>query len=330
MDYKIFKEMVKESIQDYMPEKFSHYDVGVQPVQKVNGTLDGLYMAEPGKAGMAAAPTVYLEQLYEDYKRTEDFQGTLEAAAFCLSEGLEQAAGMEKICFSEPETSLVFTLINTEQNQDLLSGIPNRPFQDLSVVYRYVTSMDEEGLSSVLVNQRIAESMGLSEEQLFQMAEENTKKLMPPQVTDIKDILKGILKKDGMPPEMADTMLENMPETIPMYVVTNSRQINGAVSMVFDDVLHGLAEELGTDLYLLPSSIHEVIAVPIKTGNPKELAQMVEEINLGQVPLEERLSNQVYCYDRKGHHLSIATDTPWKRLDGIVPEKTGNQEKKQR
>ena len=35
MDYDVFKEVVKESIKDYMPKKFVHYNVDVKPVQKV-------------------------------------------------------------------------------------------------------------------------------------------------------------------------------------------------------------------------------------------------------------------------------------------------------
>ena len=232
--------------------------------------------------------------------------------------------------FSEPETKLVLSLINTEQNQELLQDIPNRPFQDLSIVCRYIAGMDKEGVSSVLVSNRIMEGMGLSKEQLFQMAEENTKQRMPPQVMDMAGILKGILVKEGMPEELADTMLEGMPAGFPMYVLTNSSQVNGAVSVVFDDTLHTLAEGLGQDLYLLPSSIHEVIAVPVDVGTPEELAQMVEEVNLTQVSLKERLSNQVYHYDREQHKLSMAVSTPAKHLDGTVPENHKKQEKKQK
>lgn len=55
-------------------------------------------------------------------------------------------------------------------------------------------------------------------------------------------------------------------------------------------------------------------------GEPYELAQMVSEINMDQVELEERLSNQVYHYDKDLRKVSLATDTPNKRLDGIVAE----------
>lgn len=330
MDYEVFKEIAKEGIRDSMPEKFAHCNVDVRPVQKINGTLDGLYVTEAGKDGMTAVPTVYLQELYENYKASGDLQMTLETAALRLAEGLEHARDMAGMAFSEPETNLVMSLINTGQNQELLQDIPNRPFQDLSIVYRYVTSMDNGGMSSVLVSNRLAESMGLSEGQLFQMAEENTRRMMPPQVMDMAGVLRGLLMKEGMPEETADAMLGEMSAGVPMYVVTNSCQINGAVSMVFEDTLHGLAEDLGTDLYLLPSSIHEVIAVPVDIGTPERLAEMVEEVNLGQVPLKDRLSNQVYCYDRGKHRLSLATDTPAKRLDGAVPEKPKNHEKKQR
>ncbi len=264
MDYDVFKEVVKESIKDYMPKKFVHYNVDVKPVQKVNGTLDGLYMQmkETGKEGMAAAPVLYLQELYEDYKSTGDLKGTLETAAMRLLEGMEHAQEMAGIAFSEPETKLVLSLINTEQNRELLKDVPNRPFQDLSIVCRYVTSMDQSVVSSVLVNDRIAGSMGLSEEKMFQMAKENTKKIMPPKVADMADILKGMLMEEGIPEEDVGIILGKTPASFPMYVVTNSCQINGAVSMVFEDTLHGLAEETGKDLYILPSSIHEVIAVP--------------------------------------------------------------------
>ena len=68
----------------------------------------------------------------------------------------------------------------------------------------------------------------------------------------------------------------------------------------------------------MPSSIHEVIAVSTDLGNPNELAAMVAEINMDQVSLQERLSNQVYHYDKDLRVLSMATDTPNKRLDGMA------------
>ena len=50
------------------------------------------------------------------------------------------------------------------------------------------------------------------------------------------------------------------------------------------------------------------------------LAQMVVEVNMQEVSLDERLSNQGDHYDKDLRKLTLATDTPNKRLDGIVAE----------
>ena len=115
-------------------------------------------------------------------------------------------------------------------------------------------------------------------------------------------------------------MIAEMPEDQQMYVISNDKGINGAVSMLYEDGLHDLAEKLGSDLFILPSSVHEVIAISANMGDPNELAAMVTEINMGQVALDERLSNQVYHYDKELRKVTLATDTPNKRLDGIVAE----------
>ena len=79
----------------------------------------------------------------------------------------------------------------------------------------------------------------------------------------------------------------------------------------------------------MPSSIHEVIAVSADFGSPDELAEMVYEINMDQVDINDRLSNQVYCYDKDLRTLRLATDTINKSVDDVdrgaisTPEREG-------
>ena len=102
----------------------------------------------------------------------------------------------------------------------------------------------------------------------------------------------------------------------PIYVISNEQNVNGAVSMLYGDNLHELAQRLGDDLYIMPLSVHEVMAVPSGGTAPEKLAKLVWENNMSRISLSERLSNQVYRYDRRQQRLSLATDTPDKRLDG--------------
>lgn len=103
---------------------------------------------------------------------------------------------------------------------------------------------------------------------------------------------------------------------LPIYVISNEQNINGAVSMLYGDNIHELAERTGSDLYIMPLSVHEVMAVQTEGVAPKELAELVEKNNMSRIRLSERLSNQVYRYDKEQRILSLATDTPNKRLDG--------------
>jgi hypothetical protein len=60
------------------------------------------------------------------------------------------------------------------------------------------------------------------------------------------------------------------------------------------------------DLFVLPSSVHEVIVTPAAGGfTGFELERMVTEINKECVPEYEVLSNRVYYYDREKDELRM-------------------------
>ena len=215
---------------------------------------------------------------------------------------------------------IVFQLINTEQNKTFLEQVPHREFQDLSIVYKVIISADKDAVQSSKITNEFAKRLGMSEEQLFKCAAENTRRLFPPVVRSMNDIMREMFARDGMPQEIADMMIAEIPPEQTMWVISNEKGINGAASMLYENELHELAESLESDLYILPSSVHEVIAVSSDMGSPEMLAQMVVEVNMQEVSLDERLSNQVYHYDKDLRKLTLATDTPNKRLDGIVAE----------
>lgn len=321
MNYEIFKEVVKEKFLDHMPDDFANHTVVIHPVNKVNETLDGLSLQPPNGESRQISPTIYINHMYEDYQKSNDLQSTLDMAAFDMAGAFRVGEQLQTdFNFEDVKDKVIMALVNTEQNKEMLKNMPHREFQDLSVIYRYVVSIEPQEIATIPIKKEVAEMMGMEEEQLFHAAVENTKRLLPPQVRSMNDVIMDMFVKDGMPKEMVEVFMEEMPQDRLMYVIGNQQGINGAVSMMYEDTLHKLAEELETDLYILPSSVHEVIAVSTDMGDPNELAQMVSEINMDQVALCDRLSNQVYHYDKDLRKLSLATDTPNKRLDGIVTE----------
>ena len=81
-----------------------------------------------------------------------------------------------------------------------------------------------------------------------------------------------------------------------MYVLTNKNRCYGASCMLYPGLMYKFAEEHG-DFYLLPSSIHEVILIPMDDViSHEDLCSMVREINENDVDITERLSDHVYFY----------------------------------
>ena len=318
MNYDEFKDVVQEKFMDYLPEQYKGMMLHVHSVDKVNMTMDGLTLVGDE---VRISPTIYINDMYEDYKKSDDLQEVLVMASKRMDQAMRGAQDIApSIDLENAKDNLVFQLVNTEQNKQLLSDVPNREFQDLSIIYRWVVKVDEEGIQSTVIHNSLAEQIGLSEEEMFKLAVDNTRRILPPTVRSMNDVIRDMFMKDGMPSEIADMMIGEMPAEQTMWIISNDRGLNGAISMLYEDQLHTLAENLETDLYIMPSSVHEVIAVSTDMGDPNELAQMVAEINMDQVSLDERLSNQVYHYDKDLRKLSLATDTPNKRLDGIVAE----------
>lgn len=76
---------------------------------------------------------------------------------------------------------------------------------------------------------------------------------------------------------------------------------HGAGVLMFDALLDKVAEALeAEELYILPSSIHEIIAVNAERfpGTPKDLAEMVRCVNATELSEGEFLSNSVYGYTK--------------------------------
>jgi hypothetical protein len=83
-----------------------------------------------------------------------------------------------------------------------------------------------------------------------------------------------------------------------MYILTNINRIDGAVCIIYPDLLNDLALSIGSGFYVIPSSVHEVIIVPSEnTYESDDIKNMIREINDTQVKIEEILSYSLYYFD---------------------------------
>lgn len=299
LTYEDFKEKVARSFVDYLSDEFKgskNVIVHIRPVEKINRTLDGISLAD--SEGRTVSPVIYVNDMYEQYRRYGNVNDVMRVFVKTMEREIREFQDYPLPDLTDADSKIVFQLVNTEQNRKLLQGMPHREFHNLSVIYRLVVKSDGQGMHSAVIKNGLAKMLEFDEGQLFRLAKNNTRKLFPPLVKPIGDFLC----------EELNLLKPGLDET-GIWVITNESKVNGAACILYGDVLHELSEKLHDDLYILPSSLHEVIEVPASMGKPDGLAQMVCEVNETGVEPEDRLSNRVYHYDRGLMTLTAVTDT---------------------
>lgn len=139
MDYEIFKDVVTEKFLSYMPKDYQGMEVKVALVEKVNRKLDGLQLLENGEK--IDSPTIYINDIYDEYLRTGDLQESLQNAADALDRVFKEEP-VSPLDMRKAKDNIIFQLVNTVQNEDMLKKMPHREFQDLSIIYRWVVNVE--------------------------------------------------------------------------------------------------------------------------------------------------------------------------------------------
>lgn len=249
------------------------------------------------------SPTIYVDGLYQDFLRKKK---TISEAADKVLEVLEKIkvhAEQYKdlsVEFDDCRDSIIYRLVSYERNESYLKSVPYLPFLNLAIVFSIVCNISESGLETITVTNELMEKWQTDTKELIGLAEENTPRLLPVTVDSLASVLTqyiGLADNAGIS--------ENPQIPHPMLLLSNAAGVNGAAVMLYPDVIHHLAMQYDSNLYILPSSIHEIIVVPDeKAGTKDELSEMVKDINEKHVCREEVLSDTAYYYDREKKRFS--------------------------
>ena len=193
--------------------------------------------------------------------------------------------------------SLFVKLVNTERNESLIEQSISKEFLDLSAVVRVVLKMDKEGMASMALSKGDAEILGMTEEEIYAAALANTLRLFPPKLMNLG---RYIEMRIGAKLTLGE-------DEVTTYILTNQKEVDGAIYFMSPEVVGAIAEALEDDLYILPSSVNEVLLVrasELEDGVDK-LKEMVRDANETVVAEKDILSYNVYHYDKE-HGITIA------------------------
>ena len=303
LNYNDFKEQLIKDIEAQLP----HYVINTSQIYKNNAMKDvivGRYNDND------VVPTIYIDDYYNDYTDNDKsyndlLQDIISVITSCEDmqnkitvEGNKYKCVISKL--KDLEYNVLPRVVCTKTNTDMLKNLVHREFLDMSMYYVVQTKVND-GVGSIRITNDMLKSLkqDVTEEQLYKWSITNLKndsnfaigmnRLMYCLMCgfDTKNY-KGYKKDDVM------------------IVISNDCGICGANNILNNDILKEVADNINSDLYILPSSIHEIIVVPTILGLVQdELREMVKEVNCEKVGDEDRLTDTIYLYSRNTNKVTI-------------------------
>ena len=305
MDLKNFAAYVADHLFDDHPEMADSHSTEVKEITKNNGLkLTGIAITE---SGSHIAPQIYVNSGYELYINGDADLDDLVRGYYntYINSRLPEDFSIDFFSdFEQLNDRLSMKLINAEKNASFLSEVPHYKLGDLAIIFQVLlNSNDLHGSASITVRNEHLKMWNVDAETIFNLAKKNAAEKHPIRIQTMFEVL------SEMTGELPEEMMSMEEETQMMYVLSNEIKLNAASGIIFTDKLQEFAEKRGADLYILPSSIHEVLLIP-DTGNTNmsvsDLTNMVKEVNATQLAPDEILSDNVYYYDRTEKKLMFA------------------------
>lgn len=191
---------------------------------------------------------------------------------------------ISKLTWDYAEDNIMICVQRYTPDADFLT----RNYLDLTLYIRLF--IDDE--HSTKVNKNLIDDWGVTEQEVWNIARKNTEREL-------------IVSSIGMMLGIDDDLDDNL--MFPL-ALTNKRKYYGAANIYLTKKIREIAETMNDDLYILPSSIHEILVMPCNgIENVDELKKMVMEVNSNSDIIQpmEILGYNVYQYSLKYDRIAI-------------------------
>lgn len=287
MDYQEFKSRLLGLVRERLAEEG---EASFVRRRKNNRTeKEGICIQRPDGTQQTV---IYIEELYHDRLQDAELEGMAEKLV-CIFRNAADIPGAEELKDWESVKERVrIRLVRKDWNQEELKDRVYREYLDFAVTLAVELGMKEGRSGSVPVGKDLPEIWGVGEDEIYRRAWENLYRERY-YVVPIERLL-----PEGYP--VSETK---------MYVLMRENRTYGAGLLLREDILRRFAEEQGGNIYILPSSVHELVLIRQEEEmEVSELRGVVELVNedLDVMKPEEKLSDNVYLYDRESREIRIA------------------------
>ena len=180
-------------------------------------------------------------------------------------------------------------VVNASRNRELLREAVSIPLLDLAGIVK-VYIHENNCSCACTVTDTLCRKIGVTTEEILAAAMSNLEKTSF-QIVRVEEFT-------------GDPYIED--ETMALFVATNEQAFQGASILLHPDKIFGLAEKMGMDLYILPSSINEVLLISECCGrSEEELRSMVHTVNETELQASDYLSDQIYKTDYRKKTIQV-------------------------
>lgn len=279
---------------------------------------------------VSCSPIVYLEPYYQEYTYGRPFGDIMEDILRYFQAPFPVPSLYRFIKeLTDPAPYLYIRLIHLDSNVKQLADVPYEKYLDLAAVCELSIECPEmEG--TALIHHRHLQEWDMTEEELFAAAWKNTIYRRIPTLKPVEEPLylyEEALLTLPLQEEISEAVREQRQtlrstylrwtslmssHACHLFALSNTKSFHGAACLFYPGILAQIAQAMDGDLYVIPSSIHELLLTPADHNSQTEtlLTEILCEVNGEAVLPTEILGNHIYYYDRTRGRLCIAPNAP--------------------
>lgn len=270
---------------------------------------DRLFVKQFESNGVTEVCALYVGDLYEEYRRGLGMDVIVKDVVKRL-QGISRTDIIEKAKmisdYNKIKNYLFIRLINKNKYEADLTDSVYRTIGDIAMVL-YVRMGEIEGYtSSMKVKQHMLEKWDRDRDEVFEAALLNTYFISPPRIYCWEKMLFDT-HYEG---ENFMNLLSDYP--IRRGAVGNClstvKRTNGAVAVFLPGVASRLADLMQGNLYLVFTSIHEVMIHNEATVDPEDLRHVLIDTIKETTPEEDVLTFHIYHYNRETGIFSLCEE----------------------
>ena len=280
IEFNMFTTRIVEEINKKIRD--NNVSIQVREVKRTNASYIGLAL---GKTDLDLACCANLETAYA-FAREHNFEeGAIGEVASAFASAIDKnpSLNLEWLKdYDKAKTRLFPRVYNAECEG--LRDYPHTTIHDLAVTYAVRIKSEDGMIGAAPVTLDMLSLWGKKLQDLVHDVKNSQEKVMPPRFMSMADILlSGMIEAHDLQP---------------LYVLTNTESYYGAGVIFYPGMMEKIAEKLGGDYFVIPSSIHETLLLPANTEVEIDgLNSIIQAVNRDCLAPEDKLSDHAYRYN---------------------------------